>query len=143
MIVIPNAIINKEKVTNYDLDEKKICQWIEIGISYDSDIDLAKHIMREECEAHPTILDNRSYKDINNGVPLVLVRVINLGDSSVTIRAWAWALNYTSAFVMKCELNESIKKRFDKEGIEIPFPHRTLVFKKNQLNQLTKGDMSI
>ncbi|WP_299156329.1 mechanosensitive ion channel family protein [uncultured Christiangramia sp.] len=132
MIVIPNAIINKEKVTNYDLDEKKICQWIEIGISYDSDIDLAKKIMKEECEAHPSLFDNRSNQDLRNGVPLVIVRVTNLGDSSITIRAWAWAWDYASAFVMKCELYESIKKRFDAEGVEIPFPHRTLVFKKDR-----------
>ncbi|WBL22902.1 mechanosensitive ion channel family protein [Zunongwangia sp. HRR-M8] len=133
MIVIPNAIINKEKVTNYDLEEKKICQWIEIGISYDSDIDLAKSIMKEECENHPNIFDNRTNQDIGNGVPLVIVRVIDLGDSSVTIRAWAWAWDYASAFVMKCELYESIKKRFDAEGVEIPFPHRTLVFKDKQM----------
>jgi small conductance mechanosensitive channel len=132
MIVIPNAIINKEKVTNYDLEEKKICQWIEIGISYDSDIDLAKKIMKEECEAHPNLFDNRSNQDLRNGVPLVIVRVTNLGDSSITIRAWAWAWDYASAFVMKCELYESIKKRFDAEGVEIPFPHRTLVFKKDK-----------
>ncbi|MCL6219523.1 mechanosensitive ion channel family protein [Zunongwangia pacifica] len=132
MIVIPNAIINKEKLTNYDLEEKKICQWIEIGISYDSDIDLAKKIMKEECESHPNIFDNRSNQDLRNGVPLVIVRVTNLGDSSVTIRAWAWAWDFASAFVMKCELYESIKKRFDAEGIEIPFPHRTLVFKNNK-----------
>jgi small conductance mechanosensitive channel len=137
MIVIPNAIINKEKVTNYDLEEKKICQWIEIGISYDSDIDLAKKIMKEECEAHPNLFDNRSNQDLRNGVPLVIVRVTNLGESSVTIRAWAWSWDYAAAFVMKCELYESIKKRFDAEGIEIPFPHRTLVLKKEQLKQLT------
>jgi len=141
MIVIPNAIINKEKVTNYDLEEKKICQWIEVGISYDSDIDLAKKIMKEECEAHPNLFDNRSNQDLRNGVPLVIVRVTNLGDSSVTIRAWAWAWDYAAAFVMKCELYESIKKRFDAEGVEIPFPHRTLVFKKDQLNQITKEDI--
>jgi len=140
MIVIPNAIINKEKVTNYDLEEKKICQWIEVGISYDSDIDLAKKIMKEECEAHPNLYDNRTNQDLRNGVPLVIVRVTNLGDSSVTIRAWAWAWDFAAAFVMKCELYESIKKRFDAEGVEIPFPHRTLVFKKNQLNQLTNHD---
>lgn len=139
MIVIPNAIINKEKVTNYDLEEKKICQWIEVGISYNSDIDLAKRIMKEECENHPNIFDNRSNQDLKNGVPLVIVRVTNLGDSSVTIRAWAWAWDYASAFVMKCELYESIKKRFDAEGVEIPFPHRTLVFKRDQLNQFTNS----
>lgn len=42
MIVIPNAIINKEKLINYDIGELKTCERIEIGISYDSDIDLAK-----------------------------------------------------------------------------------------------------
>lgn len=42
MIVIPNSIINKEMLINYDMGELKCCERIEIGISYDSDIDLAK-----------------------------------------------------------------------------------------------------
>ena len=136
MIVIPNAVINKEKVINYDLGERMCCQWIEIGISYDSDIDLAKHIMREECESHPNLLDHRSELDKYNNVKKVIIRVIRLDDSAVTLRAWAWALNFDQAFVMKCDLYESIKKRFDKEGISIPFPHRTMVFKESQLAQL-------
>ena len=134
MIVIPNAIINKEKLINYDLGERMCCQWIEIGISYDSDVNLAKHIMREECEDHPNLIDNRSELDKYNNVKKVIVRVISLDDSSVTLRAWAWASNFTDAFVMKCDLYESIKKRFENEGIEIPFPHRTLVFKENNPN---------
>lgn len=136
MIVIPNAIINKEKLINYDLGERMCCQWIEIGISYDSDIDLAKRIMREECEDHPNILDHRSELDKYNSENKVIVRVIGLDDSAVTLRAWAWAANFSDAFTMKCDLYESIKKRFDKEGIEIPFPHRTLVFKNNNTNNL-------
>lgn len=136
MIVIPNAIINKEKLINYDLGERMCCQWIEIGISYDSDVNLAKHIMREECEDHPNLIDNRNEIDKYNNVKKVVVRVISLDDSSVTLRAWAWASNFTDAFVMKCDLYESIKSRFDKEGISIPFPHRTLVFKENQLKKL-------
>ena len=135
MIVIPNAIINKEKLINYDLGEHMCCQWIEIGISYDSDIDLAKHIMREECESHPNIIDNRSEIDKINNVKKVIVRVIGLNDSEVTLRAWAWASNFSNAFVLKCDLYESIKKRFDKEGVEIPFPHRTMVFKDSQLKE--------
>jgi len=133
MIVIPNSILNKEKLINYDLGDRRCCEWIEIGISYDSDIDLAKHIMREECEQHTNLVDNRSELDLYNQVPKVLVRVINLGESSVSIRAWAWAMSFSDAFVMKCDLYERIKKRFDKEGIEIPFPHRTLVFKEKQM----------
>lgn len=132
MIVIPNAIINKEKLINYNLKDERICERIEIGISYDSDIDLAKRLMQEECEAHPLILDNRSADDVLNGKPVIRVALISLNDFSVTIRAWAWARNYSNSFDMKCDLLESIKKRFDKEGIEIPFPYRTLVFKENK-----------
>ncbi|SFZ93628.1 Small-conductance mechanosensitive channel [Flaviramulus basaltis] len=132
MIVIPNSVINKEKLINYDLGERMCCQWIEIGISYDSDIDLAKHIMREECENHPLLIDNRSELDKYNNEKKVIIRVIGLNDSAVTLRAWAWASSFGEAFEMKCDLYESIKKRFDKEGIEIPFPHRTLVLKDQQ-----------
>jgi len=135
MIVIPNAIINKEKLINYDLGELKICERIEIGISYDSDIDLAKKIMQEECEKHPLIMDNRSATDILDGKPVVRTALISLNDSSITIRAWAWASNYTDSFNMRCDLYESIKKRFDKEGIEIPFPYRTIVMKKGKESQ--------
>ncbi|MEH6405886.1 MAG: mechanosensitive ion channel family protein [Leeuwenhoekiella sp.] len=136
MIVVPNSIMSKEKIINYDLGERVCCEWIEVGISYDSDIDLAKHIIREECETHPNLLDHRSELDLYNNVPKVIVRVIGLDDSAVTIRAWCWASSFPEAFVLKCDLLESIKKRFDKEGVEIPFPHRTMVFKEKQLAYL-------
>lgn len=132
MIVIPNAIINKEKIINYDLGEHKLCELIDIGISYDSDIDLAKRIMKEECENHPFILDNRSPLEKKEGVPIVRTSLTELNDYSINIRAWAWSLNYTDSFNLKCDVLESIKKRFDKEGIEIPFPYRTIVMKKEE-----------
>lgn len=130
MIVIPNGIINKEKLINYDLGEHKICELIEIGISYDSDVDLAKKIMKEECENHPLILDNRSLFDIKDGKPMVRTALIGLNDFSVTLRAWAWVRNHPDSFSLKCDVLESIKKRFGKEDIEIPYPYRTVVMKK-------------
>lgn len=140
MIVIPNAMINREKLINYDLGEKKICERIEIGISYDSDVSLAKKIMQEECERHPLILDNRTANDILNGKPVVRVALTEINDSSVTIRVWAWAQNFSHAYEMRCDLLESIKKRFENEGIEIPFPYRTLVFKDENLPDKKKVD---
>ncbi|GHC62370.1 mechanosensitive ion channel family protein [Ulvibacter litoralis] len=130
MIVIPNSIINKEKLINYNMGELKCCERIEIGISYDSDIDLAKKIMQEECEKHPLILDNRIELEIQEGKPVVKTALTQLNDSSMTIRAWAWASNFNDVFQLKVDVLESIKKRFDKEGIEIPFPYRTIVMKK-------------
>lgn len=130
MIVIPNAIINKEKLINFDMGELKTCERIEIGISYDSDIDLAKKIMQEECESHPLILDNRTELEVQEGKPIVKTAVTQLNDSSVTIRAWTWGRDFSDSFQLKIDVLESIKKRFDREGIEIPFPYRTIVMKK-------------
>ena len=78
---------------------------------------------------HPLFLDTRSDEDKLNGVPTVILRVIRLGEYSVTIRAYVWAINNDDAFIIHCDLNESVKKRFDAEGIEIPFPHHTIVYK--------------
>lgn len=138
MIVIPNSIINKERLINYDLGEKKCCEHIEIGISYDSNVKLAKTIMQEECENHPLIFDNRTELDLANDLPKVKVALTTMNDSSVTIRAWAWAANFTNAFQLRIDVLESIKARFDNEGIEIPFPYRTIVMKKER-EEVPKG----
>jgi small conductance mechanosensitive channel len=128
-ILIPNALISDEILINADLIDDKICKWIDIGISYDSDIDKAKELMRDEVMKHPLHIDPRTPEQIENGDPEVSVRVLSLGEYSVNLRAWAWAKNSADGFLMGCDLFESIKKRFDQEGIEIPFPYRTLVHK--------------
>lgn len=132
-IIIPNSTISDEILINSDLEDSKICKLLEIGISYDSDIDLAKAIMQEEAMKHPSCLDVRTPAQVEEGKDVVVVRVVSLGEFAVTLRAYIWAADNSTAFAMGCDLNESIKKRFDAAGIEIPFPYRTLVF-KNQLN---------
>ena len=134
-IIIPNSVISEEIITNSDFDDGRICKWVELGISYDSDIQLAKQIMMEEAVAHPLSLDNRSEEDIADGRPAVMVRVITLGDFAITLRAWVWAKDTADAFVISCDLFESVKARFDREGIEIPYPHRTIV----QKSPIVKG----
>ena len=134
-IIIPNAKISDEVIVNADFGDNKICKWIDVGISYDSNLELAKLIIKDEISKHPLSIDVRTPMEMESGAELVNVKVINLGDSSVDIRAWAWANNSTDAYNMKCDLLESIKLRFDKEGLEIPFPHRTLVYKNTQKTQ--------
>lgn len=130
-IIIPNSIISNEILINSNFTDAKICKLIDIGISYGSDIDLAKKIMAEEVEAHPLNIDNRTEEDVEKGTPRVLVRMMALSDSSVNLRAWAWASDPPNAFVLECDVIESIKKRFDREGIVIPFPQRTISYLPN------------
>ncbi len=131
-VIVPNSIISDDIIINSSITDNKILNRIEIGISYDSDINKAFEIMRTECEKHPLIFDNRTSKEIKqNLTPKVAVVVYELADYSVKLRAYAWAKNFETAFQMKCDLLKSIKERFDKEGIEIPFPYRTIVYKKD------------
>jgi len=130
-IIIPNSKISEEIIINADFEDDKICKWIEIGISYDSDIEKAKQIIKNQIINHPLSIDGRTPEEKSEGVELALVKVISLGDSSVNLKGWAWAKDSPDAFNMGCDLIESIKLQFDKEGISIPFPHRTLVYKNN------------
>jgi small-conductance mechanosensitive channel len=84
---------------------------------------------------HSAFIDNRSDEDKLNDLPSVVVRVINLGDFSVDLRAWVWTIDNGSGYVLKTDLYKLVKQRFDREGIEIPFPYRTVVFKKDLKNK--------
>lgn len=128
-IIIPNSVISSETIVNANITDEKTCFFLEIGISYDSNIDLAIKLMKEEAEKHPDLIDPRSIADKADGDEKVIVRVIGFGDSSVNLRAYLWASQPDIGFAMKCDLNKAIKERFDKEGIEIPFPYRTIVYK--------------
>lgn len=128
-IIIPNSIISNEVIVNSSIVEEKVCVFLEMGISYDSDMDLAMSIMRSEAMAHPECIDNRDAEQLANNEPQIRTAVIGFGDSSVNLRAWVWANSLPDGFQMKCDLYRSIKLRFDQEGIEIPFPYRTIVYK--------------
>ncbi|MEM7101683.1 MAG: mechanosensitive ion channel family protein [Bacteroidota bacterium] len=130
-IIIPNSIISDEVLINSDIVDGKICKWIDIQISYDSDLLLAKSIIRDEIINHQFHIDPRNEEQITNGDDMAPVRVVQHTESGMLLRGWAWAENAASAFQMGCDLLESIKLRFDKEGIEIPYPHRTIVQKSN------------
>ena len=62
---------------------------------------------------------------------VITVLVRNLGDFSVDLRLLVWINDRSIAFDTGCELREAIKKAFDAEGVEIPFPYRTIVYKKD------------
>ena len=97
-----------------------------------------KKIMQEECENHPLIYDNRLPYEKIEGMPIVRTALTELNEFSMTIRAWAWTRNYSDSFSLRCDVLESIKKRFDKEGIEIPYPYRTIVV-RNERNVSNKA----
>ncbi|MFH1408978.1 MAG: mechanosensitive ion channel family protein [Nanoarchaeota archaeon] len=129
-VIIPNSIISNEKIENAHLGDEEVCKFVEFSISYDSDIDKAFRLMQEEALKHPLTIDKRTSEEKKNKEPVVRTKVLGFGDSSVNLRAWVWAKDPADATMLGWDLNKAIKQRFDKEGIEIPFPYRTIVYKK-------------
>jgi len=128
-IIIPNSVISNQIILNTNMKDSKCCKTIEIGIGYEADIERALNIMREEVAQHPLFIDTRTAENIKDNVPLVIARVVALADSSVNLKAWAWAKNTPEGFIMYCDLLQSIKKRFDEEKISIPFPQSEITIK--------------
>ncbi len=118
-VVVPNSTVSDETIQNYTIGEDDFIGKIDIGIGYGADIEKARKIMIEEAGKHPLI--GRSVKPtiyLEKGQKYV-VRVTELKDYCVNLRLFFWARNFPDANTASYELLESIKKRFDSEGIEI------------------------
>jgi small conductance mechanosensitive channel len=130
-IVIPNSVVNNETIINSTLTNEKICIFLEIGISFDSDVDRAMKIMEDEALKHPLLQDNRSYEETEQGLSKVVVKVINITETGLQLRGWVWASDPSSGFDMKCDLLKSIKHRFDQENISLAYPQRVIYIREN------------
>jgi len=130
-IIIPNKNVNDQEIVNYSIEGEEIVQTLDIGISYDSDIDLARKIITEEIQKHPDFIVFSSRSALLSPEEKIKVRVVEAGDFAIKLKAYFWAKDKMTGFKMMCDVLESVKKRFDKEGVEIPFPYRTIVEKKS------------
>ncbi len=133
-LIIPNSIISEEAIINWSIEDPTVIWPVNIGISYDSDIDLARSIMEDEARDHPNVMDHYEVSRIHHEVvegSEIKVLLTELGDFAVNLRLMIWVRDRSLAYTTGCELMESIKKRFDAEGIEIPFPYRTILYKKD------------
>ncbi|MDA0524237.1 mechanosensitive ion channel family protein [Methanococcoides alaskense] len=131
---IPNHVISDEAIINWSIDDPTVNWTVDIGISYDSNIDLARSIMIEEGRKHKNVMsyaDLQKHNSHEKKGDEISVLLTELGDFAVNLRLYVWIKDRSVGFTTGCDLRESIKKRFDAEGIEIPFPYRTIVYKKD------------
>jgi small-conductance mechanosensitive channel len=121
MVVIPNSKLAQSVVTNYYLPEKRMSLLIPVGVSYSSDPERVEQILVEEAKKAvgevPGLL----------GDPEPFVRFIpGFGESSLEFTLVCQVREFTDQYPVQHELRKRIFKRFRQEGIEIPFPHRTV-----------------
>jgi len=117
LLTVPNSVLTNGVVKNPVAKDELRLQFM-FGIGYDDDIETATDIIVEEAEAHDGILDD----------PAVSVRLTELGDSYVGLKSRFWISDPSRADFVKIrgEYVAAVKERFDEEGIDIPYPVRTL-----------------
>lgn len=119
-IIVPNAQIMSSIITNYSANDTRRVD-LTVGVSYEDDLDKVRKTLTEIIDA-----DERVLKD-----PACQIAVKELGDSSVnfTVRPWAKTSDFWGVYF---DLTETIKKRFDQEGISFPFPQQDVhVYKQD------------
>lgn len=130
-LIIPNSVIGDEAIINWSIEDPTVNWNIEIGIGYNSNIDDARKIMLEEAKNHKNVMTYRELTKYNPYIKkddIIQVLVTKLGDYSVNLRLTFWCADRTLCFKTGCDLLESVKKRFDIEKIEIPYPYRNIVY---------------
>ena len=119
-IIVPNAKMTGDNIVNYTA---KDCRRVDIvaGVGYGDDLDKVRNVLEDILSG-----DERILKD-----PAPTIGVLELADSSVNfaVRPWVKTEDYWDVFFA---MQESIKKRFDAEGISIPFPQQDVHLYKSE-----------
>ena len=117
LLTVPNSNLTDDVIKNPVAKDQLRLQ-VPFGIGYDDDVHRATDIIVEEAENDPDILDD----------PEPSVRLTELGDSSVVLVSRIWIADPSRADFVKIRgaYTTAVKERFDEEGIDIPYPNRTL-----------------
>ncbi len=109
VISVPNSSVASANIINYSTEENRRVD-MTFGVAYGTDIDKAKTVMTSELDNHPLVLHDEGYT----------VRLNEQADSALIFVCRCWTKN-ADYWTVYFDLTESMTKRFEKEGIEIPY----------------------
>ena len=118
-IIIPNADLVYNKVTNWTLSNKRKRIKILVGVAYGSNVALVIETLKEVGNSNEDLV--KSYK------PVVLF--VNFADSTLNFELRVWAKDANISMQIESDLRQEIDKRFRENNIEIAFPQRDLHIK--------------
>lgn len=122
MVVIPNQKIASSIITNYSMPRHDIVIKIPVGVAYDSDLQKVEDVTLEVARQVLTDLNEKLDADRQPAV-----RFYNFGDSSIDFNVLLHSARFDDQFRLKHEFIKALTARFRQEGIEIPFPIRTVI----------------
>ena len=124
IIVIPNSKLASLIVTNYNLPQKDMSVPIEVGVSYDSNLELVENVTLDVAREVM-----KEFKGISAKTDPI-IRFRSFGESSINFSIILYVTEYVNKFILRHEFIKQLHKRYNEEGIEIPFPLRTVIMKQ-------------
>lgn len=120
IIIVPNSTLASTITTNFNLPKRELIVRVDIGVSYDSDLE---HVERVTAEVAEAIM-----KTVEGGAPKQkpFIRYYAFADSSINFYVSLIIVEYDKQFRIIHEFIKKLHKRYNEEGIVIPFPIRTL-----------------
>ena len=110
-IIVPNATLISSAVTNLTHENNWSRQSLTVGVAYGTDVEKVKKILLEVAQNHKLVL--------RNPAPLVIFK--EFGASSLDFELRCYTNNIWDGWAIPSDLRFEIYKRFNEEGIEIPF----------------------
>lgn len=115
-IIVPNSEFVSQDVINYSYGDPTYRLDIEVGVSYNSDLDTVLEALGEVAEENPNVLRDPEPK----------VHLVEFGDSAWNMQLRAWIADVKYYPEVRNELNQAIVRKFSDRDIQIPFPQRDL-----------------
>jgi small-conductance mechanosensitive channel len=123
LVAVPNSLLASSIVKNFSMPRQALWVSIDVGVSYDSDL---QHVERVTLEVARDVVG-----EVDGGVPgeEPVVRYHTFGDSSINFEVRIMVREFTSQPPVRHEFIKRLHRRFNEEGIEIPSPIRTVYMK--------------
>ncbi len=115
-MVIPNSEFITAKVINWTLQDTRIRGKLDIGVSYSSDPEKVRDLLLDIANKQPSVL----------AYPEPVVWFVDFGDNALKFTLAAWFPTARDRWFGMIDMRYTIAKRFKEEGIDIPFPQRTI-----------------
>ncbi len=124
MVIIPNSKLASTKLINYYQPQKEMAVLVQVGVSYDSDLKIVEKVTIEVAK--------EVMKEIPGGVTEFepFIRYHTFSDFSINFTVILRAKEFFDKYIIKHELVKRLHKRYQEEGIVIPFPIRTVHIQK-------------
>lgn len=118
-IIVPNSEFVSKDVINFSHGDPTYRLGINVGVSYNSDLDKVLKALNEVAEESEHVLKEPTHD----------VHLRNFGDSSWDMKLLVWISDVKQRYNILNELNQAIVRKFDEYDIEIPFPQRDINFR--------------